>query len=441
VPARPASSTICAVPALLGVSISHRNAPLALRERLAFPRPRAEALMRRLITGGAVHEALVLSTCNRTELYLLAGDAVAAERAALRAMGHRAGLSSAALSPWIERHDGFAAACHVFEVAAGIHSMVVGEPEILGQLRRAHALARAEGACGPVLDRLVRDAIGAGRRARAATQIGRSGVSVSSAAVELARATLGSLVERRVLLVGAGKSGELTARVLAAHGVRAVRVANRDHARAVELAGRHGEAVPITALEDELATADLVLSATASPDPLITRDAVERAMTRRDGRRLVLVDLAVPRDVDPAVRDIPRVTLVDLDDVERRVAGNRAARRGEIGAARALVRPEAERFERWRAARHAAPTVAALQGSGEAIVRELLDANEPHWESLSPADRERVEAMARAVARRLLHAPTLRLRDAARQGDPALRDAARELFGLDRMPGPEAAAA
>jgi glutamyl-tRNA reductase len=233
----------------------------------------------------------------------------------------------------------------------------------------------------------------------------------------------------------------VTARVLAGHGVRVVRVANRDHARAVELARRYGAAVPIAALEDELATADLVLSATACPHPLITRDAVERAMRRRECRRLVLVDLAVPRDVDPAVRDIPGVTLLDLDDVERRVARNRASRSGEVGAARALVRAAAERFERWRAARDAAPTVAALHGSGEAIVRELLAANEPHWTSLSAADRERVEAMARAVARRLLHAPTVRLRDAAQQGDPALGEAARELFGLGRMPEAGAAAA
>ncbi|HEX2103446.1 MAG TPA: glutamyl-tRNA reductase, partial [Solirubrobacteraceae bacterium] len=404
------------MPALLEVGITHRNAPLAMRERLTFPPARAAALLRGLVASGDVDEAVVVSTCNRTELYVAAADPPAAERAALRALARRAGLSSAALRPWVSRHDGLAAVRHLFEVAAGLQSMILGEAQILGQLRRAHELARAEGACGPVLDRLLRDAVGAGRRARAATGIGRSGVSVSSAAVELARATLGSLADRRVLLVGAGESSELTARALAGHGVRVVHVANRGHERAVALARRYGAAVPFAALEDELVRADLVLSATASADAVIDRDAVARAMARRGGRRLVLFDLAVPRDVDAAVRSIPGVTLLDLDDIERRIAANRSARRRELEPARAVVRAEAERFERWRAAREAAPTVAALQGAGEAIVRDLLAANAPHWEALTAADRARVEAMARAVARRLLHAPTLALRAAAQDG-------------------------
>jgi glutamyl-tRNA reductase len=414
------------VHALLGLGISHRNAPLELRERLALPPPRASRLLRGLISGGAVDEAVVVSTCNRTEVYVVAADAEAAERAVLRALARRAALSSAALRPCVCRRDGLAAARHLFEVAAGLRSMILGEAQILGQLRRAHELARAEGACGPVLDRLLRDAVGAGRRARVATAIGRSGVSVSSAAVELARATLGSLADRRVLLVGAGESSELTARALAGHGVRVVHVANRGHARAVELARRYGAAVPFAALEDELAHADLVLSATASAEPVISRAAAERAMARRDGRPLVLVDLAVPRDVDAGVREVAGVTLLDLDDVARRVARNRARRRGELEPARVVARAEAGRFERWRAARAAAPTLAALHGAGEAIVRDLLSANAPHWEALSAADRERLEAMARALARRLLHAPTLRLRE----GDAATERAARELFGL-----------
>jgi glutamyl-tRNA reductase len=431
VPRRAASSMMRRVPALLGVGISHRDAPLSMRERLAFPPARAATLLRGLLATGAVEEAVVVSTCNRTEVYAAAADPDAAERAVLRALARRASLSSAALRPWVTRYDGAAATGHLFEVAAGLHSMVVGEAQVLGQLRRAHALARAEGACGPVLDRLLRDAVGAGRRARAGTAIGRAGVSVSSAAVELARATLGTLADRRVLLVGAGESSELTARALAGHGVRVVHVANRDHERAVELARRYGVAVPFAALEPELARADLVLTATASPVAVISRRAVERAMALRGRRPLVLVDLAVPRDVDPAVRDIAGVTLLDLDDVQRRVARNRALRRAELEPARAVARAKAARFERWRAARAAAPTVAALQGAGEAVVRELLAANAPHWESLSAADRERLEAMARAVARRLLHAPTLRLRAAAEDGDAAVGRAARELFGLD----------
>jgi glutamyl-tRNA reductase len=422
------------VAALIGIGLSHRSAALAVRERLALAPEDAGALLRALTAGPTVEEAVALSTCNRTELYLVAADAAAAERAALRALARHAGMSAPALRAIVTVRRERDAVDHLFAVAAGLDSMVVGEAEILGQLRRAHELARAAGACGPVLDRLVRDAIGAGRRARAGTAIGRSGASVSSAAVELAREALGSLAGRRVLLVGAGKSGEVTARVLRRHGVGDLRVVNRDRARGEALAGRDGAVVGLEALDGQLAAVDLVLTATASPRPLIDRAAVARAMARRGGRPLVLVDLAVPRDVDPAVRAVPGAVLVDLDDVERRAARNRAARAGDAGRARAILTAEAERFERWRAGRAVAPAVAALHGRGDDVVRELLERNAAHWESLTPADLHRVECLARAVARRLLHEPTLQVKRAAQDGadDPAR--AALELFGLDRAP-------
>jgi glutamyl-tRNA reductase len=422
--------TIPGVPALIGLGLSHHTAPLAVRERLALPALDASGLLRALLRTGAV-EAVALSTCNRTELYLVGDDAGAAEGAGLRALARRAGMTPGALRAAMTVLRGPEAVDHLFAVAAGLESMVLGEAEILGQLRRAHELSRAAEACGPIVDRLLRDALAAGRRARAETAIGRCGVSVSSAAVELAREALGSLAGRNVLLVGAGKSSEVTAKVLRSHGVGRLCVANRRRERAVALAGRDGDAVAFEELDDRLAGADLVLTATASPRALIDAAAVRGALARRGGRPLVLVDLAVPRDVDPAVRGIDGVTLVDLDDVQRRVARNRDARRGEVGRARAILATEVERFERWRAAREAAPTVAALQGAGEAIVSELLDRNAPHWQSMSAADRERVADMARALARRLLHEPTLRLKQAARDGDPAPGRAVRELFGLE----------
>jgi glutamyl-tRNA reductase len=420
-----------AVPALIGLSLTHRTAPLAIRERLALAPVQATELLSALVATAGVDEAVALSTCNRTEVYVAGEDAAAAERAAIAALARHAGMSPAALGLRITAVRGGEVAEHLFAVAAGLDSMIVGEAEILGQLRRAHELSRAAGACGPLLDRLMRDALGAGRRARAGTTIGRCGVSVSSAAVELAREALGALADRRVMLVGAGKSGEVTAKVLRSHGVRVLRVANRDHERAAEIAGRDGSAVSLDDLENQMADADLVLTATACPHVLIGRAAVERIMARRAGRALVIVDLAVPRDVEPAVRGVAGVTLLDLDDVQRRVARNRAARRSDVGPARAIAAAEAERFERWRAGREAAPTVAAIQGAGDAIVADLLARNEPHWESMSDADRERVASLARAVARRLLHEPTLRLKQAAQDGDGAAGRAARELFGLD----------
>jgi glutamyl-tRNA reductase len=419
------------VPALIGLSLTHRTAPVAVRERLAFAPAEASELLAALLASGAVDEAVALSTCNRTELYVVGEDGDAAELVAIAALACHAGISAAALELRLTAVRGAAVAAHLFAVAAGLDSMVLGEAEILGQLRRAHELSRAAGACGPLLDRLMRDALGAGRRARAGTAIGRCGVSVSSAAVELAREALGTLADRRVLLVGAGKSSEVTARVLRSHGVNVLRIANRSPERAVELARGYGTAVPLDDLEAQLADADLVLAATASPSVLIGRGTLARAMAKRSGRPLVLVDLAVPRDVDPGAGELPGVTLLDLDDVQARVAHNREARRSDVGAARAIVDAEAERFERWRAAREAAPTVAALQAAGDAIVADLLQRNAPHWESLTDADRERVATLARAVVRRLLHEPTLQLKQAAHDGDAAPGRAARALFGLD----------
>jgi glutamyl-tRNA reductase len=418
------------VPALIGLGLSHRTAPLALRERLALPPDEATAVLRGLLATGAVDEAVAVSTCNRTEIYAVGEDAEAAEAAALRALARRAGMTTGALRPHVAVLRGSGVADHLFAVAGGLESMVLGEAEILGQLRRAHEVARSAGTCGPLVDRLLRDALTAGRRARAGTGIARCGVSVSSAAVELAREALGSLADRRVLLVGAGKSSEVTARVLRSHGVRELAVANRGRERAAALAGPDGAAVSIDALGDALAAADLVLAATASPRVLIDRTAVARAMLRRGGRPLVLVDLAVPRDVEPAVRDMPGVTLLDLDDVQRRAARNRASREDDVGRARAILAGEVDRFEEWRAARAAAPTLAALQGAGEAIVAELLDRNAPHWESLSPADRDRVASLARAVARRLLDEPTRRIKQAALAGDATAERAAWALFAL-----------
>jgi len=427
---RPLCRTIPGVPALIGLSLTHRTAPLAVRERLALAPAEVSDLLAALVATEAVDEAVAVSTCNRIEIYVAGEDAGPAEWAAVAALARHAGMSAAALGLRLRALRGRAVADHLFAVASGLDSMVLGEAEILGQLRRAHELAREAGACGPLLDRVMRDALGAGRRVRAGTGIARSGVSVSSAAVELAREALGSLAERRVMLVGAGKSSEVTARVLRSQGVGVLRVANRSHERAVEIARRDGRAVALDDLEAQLADSDLVIAATACPHALIDAATVRRVMARRPGRPLVVVDLAVPRDVEPAVRDIRGVTLLDLDDVQARVARNRAARQSDVAAARAILGAEVDRFERWRAARAATPTIAALKHAGDAIVDELLARNAPHWDAMTDADRERVEALARAVARRLLHEPVRRVKQAACEGDTAPERAARDLFGL-----------
>jgi len=281
----------------------------------------------------------------------------------------------------------------------------------------------------------VRDALSAGRRVRERTAIGRAGVSVSSAAVEIARAEIGDLAERRVLVLGAGKSGELTAQALADRGVSVV-LASRREEQARCVARRFGRAVPMDALSQELECSDVVLTATSAPHHVITRDELERALSRRDGRPLLIIDLAVPRDVDPAARGLPGLTLYDLDDVQRRADANARARAADAGRAEELSLAEATRFERWRAALGATSTVAALRRRADTIVDDVLRDNDTRWESLSDADRDRLASLARSIASRLLDEPTRRLKASA--GDDEALAAARELFGLEDAAAPPA---
>ena len=322
---------------------------------------------------------------------------------------------------------------HLFSVAAGLDSMIVGEAEIQGQVKRAYELALVEGATGPIANRLFREALGAGKRVRTETGVGRSRVSVSSVAVELARDMLGDLSRRRVLVIGAGENGELTARALREHGVLTVFVANRRYDRAIGLAQRFGgSAVRFDDLPEELARADIVVSCTASPHQIVGREELELTMSGRDGRPLVLIDIAVPRDVDPTVRDLPGIALYDMDDLQRAAARGRSVREAEATRARTLVDEEVARFDRWLASLDVVPTVAALRERGDAIVETVLAENAPRWESLSDADRERLRVMARAIVARILHEPTLRLKAAA--GDETSYvyvQALRELFGLE----------
>jgi glutamyl-tRNA reductase len=308
--------------------------------------------------------------------------------------------------------------------------MIVGEAEVQGQVKRAYDMALVEGVTGPVSNRLFRDALGAGKRVRTETGISRSRVSVSSVAVELAEATLGELTDRRVLIIGAGETGELTARALHERGVETVFVANRRYDRAIGLAQRfEGHAVRFEELPAQLAAADIVVSSTGSPHTLVGPEEMETVMELRDNRPLLLIDIAVPRDIDHAVRKLPGVTLYDMDDLQRQVARNLSVREAESTRARSLIEEEAQRYENWLATLEVVPTITALRERGDEIVEQVLRENETRWESLSDADRERLGLMARAVVSRLLHEPTLRLKHSE---DPfGHLSALRELFDLE----------
>jgi glutamyl-tRNA reductase len=421
---------------LLALGISHKTAPVALRERLALPEGRATRILADLTAHAEIHETVAISTCNRTELYLVTGDPVEAENLVLSELSRQAGIRPTELLGRLYSLRGADAVRHLFSVAAGLDSMIVGEAEVQGQVKRAYELALVEGATGPITNRLFRDALGAGKRVRTETALGRSRVSVSSVAVDLARDVLGDLETRRVLVVGAGENGELTAKALADRGVRTVFVANRRYDRAIGLAQRFGgEAVRFDDLPAEIVDADIVLGCTSSPHLIMGAEELAVVTEQRAGRPLLLIDIAVPRDIDPRVRDLPGVTLYDMDDLQRTVARNLDVQEAEASRARTIVDDELERFDRWLATLDVVPTIAALRERGEQVVQQVLRENEGRWESLSQADRERVELMARAVVSRLLHDPTTRLKrptdeDAAYVHLQALR----ELFGLDTGP-------
>lgn len=422
--------------ALLVLGVSHKTAPLALRERLALPERRSAAFLMELLADAAIHEAVAISTCNRTEVYLFAADPVGAEAAALGALAAQAEMAPTELAGSLYSRRGADAVRHLFEVAAGLDSMVIGEAEIQGQVKRAYQSALVEGATGPLTNRLFRDAISTGKRVRSETGIGRSHVSVSSIAVELARATLGELSRRRVLVVGAGENGELTAEALHRHGVESVFIANRRYDRAIGLAQRFGGvALRLDDMPDELVRSDIVVTSTNCPFPIIGREELAGVMDEREGRPLVMIDLAVPRDVEPDARSIDGVTVIDMDDLQAEASSSLGARASEAGVAREIVHAEVERFSEWIAGLEAVPTIAALRDRGEQVAEHVLRENESRWESLSEADRERLGVMAHAIVSRLLHEPTMRLRGVG-DGEASYIhvQALRDLFGLEPPP-------
>jgi glutamyl-tRNA reductase len=403
---------------------------------VALPEGRAASVLRELVSTEHIHEAVALSTCNRTELYLTVGDDVEAETTALGDLARQADIRPTELVAHLYSLRNKDAARHLFRVTAGLDAMVVGETEIQGQVKRAYELALVEGTTSAVMNRLFREALAAGKRIRTETSIGSGHVSVSSVAVQLARETLGDLAGRHVVIVGAGETGELTAQALVEAGVDSVFVANRHYDRAIGLAQRFGgKAVRFDDRPAELVRADIVVSSTGSPHHIVEREELEAVVESRRARPLLLIDIAVPRDIDPNVAGLEGVVLRDIDDLQRVVERNLSGRAAEAQRAEALIDHELERFTRWLETLEVVPTIAALRARGEAIARQVLAENRGRWEALSEADQERLELLAATIAKRVFQQPILRLKA---HGDEhvayAYIQALRELFGLESEP-------
>ncbi len=416
---------------LLALGISHKTAPVALRERLAFTEAEAAEFAADAVKGAEVREAVVISTCNRTEVYAVVGDPVRAESELLGMLANRAGIRPTELTEAIYSPRNCDAARHLYRVTSGLESMVLGEAEIQGQVRRAHQAAMRAGTTGPFSNRLFAAALSTGKRVRAETAIGSSRVSAPSVAVELARSVLGTLADRHVVVLGAGETSELTARALADQGAGTIFVANRHADRALSLAQRFGgTVVGLEQLPEQLAQADIMLCSTASPHPIVGRDELELVMAQRRGRPLLLIDIAVPRDIDPACGELEGVALYDIDDLQAVMARNLDTRAQETPRALEIVEEEIHRFARWLGQLDTLPTVSALRAHGDALVEQVLQENSGRWESASPRDLARVEAIARSVMSRLLHEPTIRLRSLGEDHGHASLEVVRELFGL-----------
>jgi glutamyl-tRNA reductase len=402
--------------ALVVVGVSHRSSPLQVREALAFPRDALPTALARLRREAGLSEVMILSTCNRVEVYA-AGGVAEAQTIASVLRAHACARSR--VIPILDQRVGDPAVRHAFRVAASLDSMVLGESQILGQLKDAYQAAEAAGTLGPVLRGLRQHALGAAKRVRTDTGIGRHAVSVSHVAVELARKIFGSLDGRRVLLVGAGKMSRLAAGRLVREGARAT-VLGRTFARTEELAASlGGRAAGLEDLRDELAQADIVITSTGAPGLVVHREDVEAARAPRGGRPLFLIDIAVPRDIDPAAGKLGGVFLYDMDDLKAVAEANLRERRKEAAAAEAIVDVEVKEFLGWHKSLEVVPLLVELRRRADEIRRAELDKVRKRLGSLTAEQEEALEAATTAIVNKLLHAPTVHLKDIAKNGQAA----------------------
>ena len=396
------------------VGLNHRTAPVELRERVAVPSSRMVKALHDLSGREHLAEVVLLSTCNRTEIYARSTKFHSAVSDVLEFLSEQGSAPPEDFSEHLYTYYDDSAVSHLFGVAAGLDSMILGEDEILGQVRGAWQLAESEGASGQAMARVFRHAIELGKRVRTDTAIGRRALSVSSAAVALAERTMFSLRGRSVLILGAGDVAEGLGRALIAAGVGEVVVANRTHARAVALAERlGGRAVPLGDLQDVLTSVDVLLTATDSTEVHVERADVEAVMERRDGVPLLIVDVAVPRDVDPGAAQIPGVTLHDVDDLHQLTEAAMDERRREVDTVREIIGEELERFQTDRAAREVAPLVASLRDRAESVRQSELLRFRTKLGALDEETRNTVDALTHGIINKLLHEPTVRLKEAA----------------------------
>jgi glutamyl-tRNA reductase len=414
---------------ILLTGLNHKTAPVELRERLAIAPERLAGETRALLGHPGVREGLILSTCHRVEL-LVCYEGDDPELALY--LNRQYAVDAASLQPHLYQHYETEAVRHLFRVASSLDSMVVGEPQILGQVKESYSAARSVGAVGDNLERLLQGAFSAAKKVRTETQIGASSVSIASVAVDLARKIFGSLEGKRVLLVGAGKMSELAARHLMQQGAGSLLISNRTHERAVRLAQKfQGHVIRFEELYARADEADIVITSTGSPEFMFRAPHAQQFLQRRRNRPMIFIDIAVPRDVDPEINRLEGIFLYDIDDLQSVAGGNLADRSREAERAEAILEEELARYQRRLQALDVVPTLVNLQTYAEEVRKAELRRAQSRLQSLSPDQLAAVEAVTRGLVNKFLHHPLQALKAAARAGDAAAIEAIRAAFRLD----------
>jgi glutamyl-tRNA reductase len=417
---------------LFVAGMNHVTAPVEVREQLALEEEKVREVLSDLSGRGVVAEVMVLSTCNRVEVYGVAEAPGEARQAAFSRLGAQRGLALRDIEPMLYTKTEDEAVRHAFRVTSSLDSMILGEPQILGQVKEAFALAQSSGTVGPLLHALMSQAFGVAKKVRTETEVGRHAVSASFAAVELGRKIFGGLEAKSVLLIGAGEMAELAARHLVEQGALPVYVANRTWGRAQELAQRlGGTAVPFAELLTVMTSVDIVIASTAAPEPIIRVADVQQALHARRARPLFFIDIAVPRNVEPGVNDLDNAFCYDVDDLRSVVDSNLRERQREAQRAEALVVREVERFAARLRDLEVVPTIVSLRDKLESIRRAELDKALARLSGADDETRQVLEALSQSIVNKVLHAPMVKLRDSSRAGHGhRWIELISELFGL-----------
>jgi glutamyl-tRNA reductase len=403
---------------LVLLGINHNTAPIEVRERLAIPAGRLADATRTLVHQPGIREGLILSTCNRVELLTLQDNGSSTNADLLRFLHEYFAVAPASLTPHLYEYREREAVRHLFRVASSLDSMVVGEPQILGQVKESYTVAREVGAVSGSLDSLIQRAFTVAKKVRSETQIGSNSVSIASVAVDLARKIFGSLDGKTVLLVGAGKMSELAARHLIQQGASKILVANRTIERAEKIAEQfHGQVIPFEALYDQAARADIVITSTGSPQKLFDRSHGQHFLQSRRNRPMFFIDIAVPRDVDPGMNEVEGCFVYDIDDLQQVATANLADRSREAAAAETIVTREVEKYQQRVQSLDAASAIRSLQEHAESLRQVELRRSATKLAGLTEEQQAAVEAMTRSLTNKFLHAPMTALREAARDGD------------------------